>query len=417
MKGVFPMFSQGMLSSMKFSFSKKVIIRQDRIRKDGTGPINIRVIVNRKPKNIPVGLYVTNAQLGPDGQVKDHPDASDYNMIIGMELNKANEIFKEYRLADRVLTLDQFLRDFFNFDKRKSFLFHYKEDLKSRTDLADHTRELHQNTLNLLTEFGEYRNEKNSNLEKDLQFNDLTLGLLNDLDFWLCKNKKHNHNTRAREHRDVFQYINRAIAQGIRIENPYLNFKWPKTTRSIVFLEQEELRQWTDYYYSPEIKPGHKISLQYFLTMTYTSIRISDAQALFDTTIIGDELVFIPNKTKNTKGQILRIPLSSMAKKFLLDKKGKLLPKRANGSINRDLKEIAKELKSKKRISTKVGRHTFATIFLERGGKVEVLQQILGHSDIEDTMVYVHITDERKKMQMDVAFDNFYAAAVVQPLI
>jgi site-specific recombinase XerD len=40
-----------------------------------------------------------------------------------------------------------------------------------------------------------------------------------------------------------------------------------------------------------------------------------------------------------------------------------------------------------------VSRHTFATNFIISGGNVTVLQKLLGHSKIEDTMIYVHIAE------------------------
>ena len=36
-------------------------------------------------------------------------------------------------------------------------------------------------------------------------------------------------------------------------------------------------------------------------------------------------------------------------------------------------------------------RHTFATEYCRRGGNLRVLQDIMGHEDIETTMVYVHL--------------------------
>ena len=38
-------------------------------------------------------------------------------------------------------------------------------------------------------------------------------------------------------------------------------------------------------------------------------------------------------------------------------------------------------------------RHTFATGYILRGGRVEKLQKILGHARIETTMIYVHMAD------------------------
>jgi site-specific recombinase XerD len=44
-----------------------------------------------------------------------------------------------------------------------------------------------------------------------------------------------------------------------------------------------------------------------------------------------------------------------------------------------------------KKISFHVARHTFATLFLKMGGKIQNLQQLLGHSSISTTMIYSHI--------------------------
>ncbi|WP_232772588.1 tyrosine-type recombinase/integrase [Psychromonas sp. Urea-02u-13] len=42
--------------------------------------------------------------------------------------------------------------------------------------------------------------------------------------------------------------------------------------------------------------------------------------------------------------------------------------------------------------STHVLRHTFASHFMMNGGNILVLQQILGHASITDTMKYAHFS-------------------------
>ena len=42
-------------------------------------------------------------------------------------------------------------------------------------------------------------------------------------------------------------------------------------------------------------------------------------------------------------------------------------------------------------------RHTFAVNYLARGGRIEVLQKVLGHSSITTTQIYAEILDKYKK--------------------
>ena len=40
-------------------------------------------------------------------------------------------------------------------------------------------------------------------------------------------------------------------------------------------------------------------------------------------------------------------------------------------------------------------RHTFATMYLENGGNIYALQQILGHTSLEMVKKYVHLTQSK----------------------
>ena len=52
-------------------------------------------------------------------------------------------------------------------------------------------------------------------------------------------------------------------------------------------------------------------------------------------------------------------------------------------------------------------RHTFATAFLEAGGDLGTLQNLLGHKDIKMTMRYAHIVKSHKERAME-AFDRMF---------
>lgn len=70
--------------------------------------------------------------------------------------------------------------------------------------------------------------------------------------------------------------------------------------------------------------------------------------------------------------------------------------------INFQLKSIASFLGIKKRLFFHVARHSFATNYLESGGKIENLQVILGHTSIVTTMKYVHVLKENAALTVNL---------------
>ncbi|NID09070.1 tyrosine-type recombinase/integrase [Fibrella aestuarina] len=75
---------------------------------------------------------------------------------------------------------------------------------------------------------------------------------------------------------------------------------------------------------------------------------------------------------------------------------------------NRLLRKIAEHLGWTTKVSTHTARHTFGTNFIELGGDVVTLQGYMGHSKIQTTMQYVHLSERRRREQINV-FDYFNA--------
>ena len=69
--------------------------------------------------------------------------------------------------------------------------------------------------------------------------------------------------------------------------------------------------------------------------------------------------------------------------------------------IRRMIKQAAKDAGLTERVTPHVLRHTFATHMYERGVPVNAISRIMGHDSIEETSLYIHVSDELKKKALE----------------
>src|SRR5690606_33263736 len=144
-----------------------------------------------------------------------------------------------------------------------------------------------------------------------------------------------------------------------------------------------------------DTNPKYERVLKPFLFSCFTGLRVGDLYAISRDNIIGSHLVIMPAKTIKLE-KIVKIPLSAVAQKLIGDS-GELFNLVSEQKGNKYLKEIAKLCGIRKNMSWHVARHTFATQYLAAGGDAYTLKELMGHSSIKTTMVYVHISSKMKE--------------------
>jgi integrase len=317
---------------------------------------------------------------------------SDNNLIIGQALAKANSVFVVYRLNGEELTLEKFQRDYNTAGSKSDFITYYETKVAERVrkkKIKENTRKNHISTLNALKAF-----------RASIPFNTLNPEFVDDWAAYLNKHVR-SLNTRWARHKDVKTYLALARKDKIKFEDPYTDFQNQSEPGSWKPLKPVELAKLEAYYVLCAPGTMHRRVLCKFLFSCYSSLRLSDLKNIGAASFEGQEMTFQIQKTYSKKMKEMMLPLTKRAMSYLEDARTEEnLPgfhDYTDQYENRALTAIGQLVGIETKIHHHVGRETFATNFIRRGGKVEILQKLLDHTNIRDTMKYVHVDDDMKR--------------------
>lgn len=331
-------------------------------------------------------------------------NAKDKNLVVESVLARINDVVVKFRLRDKQMTRDSFLRAYNRPSDYDTFHAFYKDyEKKHSYKIEGTTWQSERVVMGKLQEFNPY-----------LHFDDIDPHWLDSYYSYLRKDLKNNENTAYKNMSTIRKYVNAAFKAGYFDENPFADWRIKRGKSSYMYLKEEELTQFIKYYQSGECPAKHYATLEFFLFMCFSSLHVSDARNLKLEQFYTDSFTYYRIKLRNSKPEPINIPISEALRKLVENivryrKKGYIfenLP--ADQTMNRYLKDIAKhlELENWKEISHKAGRHTFATYYLSKTKDLASLKEILGHSDLRETLIYAHVLDESKQEGIK-HFDEF----------
>lgn len=379
-------------------------------KKDGNCPVYLFVYI--KGDRIKINTHVSIVTdkfdikagkiIGKTSQVKDQ------NLIIEKCRARINEIEIKFRLRNIELSAVQFRNEYNHPSADVDFLAWMDTEIKILKNIVGPRRIIKYNTVkNKLKEF-----------RYPISFSEIDRFFIEDYRGW-CKVKKDNDISTISTNLNVIKtFTNRALRKNLIEIDPFADIKIGRAAVDRTFLSEEELKLlWCIYKgvgnFEISLKTHLRLVLRHFLFMCFTGLRISDFTEISNENISNGTLRLYPVKTRSKKKQLVKIPLCEQAKRLIADEgflEGKLFHPISEQRMNTNLKEIAALAQIKKPITNHSARHTFATLFIKKTSDVATLQRLLGHSRIEETMVYVHISEENlvngmKKFEDGLNFD------------
>lgn len=375
-----------------------ITLLKNQLKKDGTTPVYITIHISSKTIKINTGVSVApdnfdvekNRIKGSSKKVKDD------NLIIGKCLATINEIFVRYRLQRKKLTADLLLKEYNNPTLYIDFYAFMDKKLQERVkdNEISQISERHQRVaLNKLKKY-----------KPQLMFSEIDKDFINSFRRWL-KNKNGNSVNTIQKTLAYFKiYLNIAVQEKIIDQNPFVFIANRRVNTERVFLIEKELIKLTNLYDKKRLTETLHRTLRHFLFMCFTGVRISDFVRLKKENLEYNVLKFIPYKTRTKKPISIHVPLIAKARQLIADENSQLpelFDTISEQKYNDQIKEIMNKVGIKKAVTNHSARHTFATMFLEKTNDVATLQKILGHTDIKDTMIYVHISTKKITEQME----------------
>ena len=246
----------------------------------------------------------------------------------------------------------------------------------------------------------------------DLHFDDITPDWLDEYYVYLRKTLNNCENTAYKNMSTFRKYVRAAWKSGYLDEYPFDDWVIKRTKASYTYLKEDELTTLINTYRGGELNEKYHKTLEFFLFLCFSSLHIGDAKKLKLEQFTNDSFTYFRYKNRNKKPEPVVVPVSSTLQQLIFNivgyrKKGLVFDRLpADQTMNSYLKDIAKIVEIDKPISHKTGRHTFATYFLRKTKDLTALKEILGHSELRETLIYAHVLDESKQEGIK-CFDAF----------
>lgn len=320
--------------------------------------------------------------------VVNHPSVDLLNEHLEEQRRELLDVMLAHARSKQGFDLDRYIEEVSTFKKqdknRPSSFIDFAYHRTQERGIQSSTRRQHETALRALEESGIIKS-----------FSDLTPANLTRFDAWLRTTKGITHQpTIYGYHKRIKVYINEAIQFDYIKDNPYNKVKTPRGDhQKLRYLTQEEV----DKIRSLEITndPSTEKVRSLFVLQIYTGLAYSDLFAVnwSEAEKREDGRYYIRQARLKTQEEYYLLLLPPAVE--ILERWDWKLPPLSNQKYNAYLKGLGLALGFRKKLTTHVARHTFATtITLANHVPIEIVAKMMGHSDIKTTQRYAKVLAE-----------------------
>lgn len=397
--------------------SAKIVLFKSKTYKDGKHPVLLRIVIDRKPKYYSVGsnlkCYIEQWEESEAIFNKTFPNFKLANSNIRSFFNNADKILIKLQEENPNFSHSDFERLFVK-KEGKLFLFKYMETIVQRQKSAGKIG----NSLAYSGTKGALQNFFGKDLEMT-EINSKNLQMFIEH----CQGKNLKPNTIGYYLRTLRAVYNKAINEESFTYYPFKKFNWKplrnKTQKRAI--SKEDVNRFMNFDAEPGTGLFHARQLFSFMYLCY-GLNFADLAKLEEPNIYQLGNLHIMKYERSKGGKLYDIPLNDEALKILnyyrannkgskyifpvLDKDIHVTPeqiktriKTALKKLNADLKTIGNKLEIPSKITSYVSRHTFASVLVKAGTNFFTISEMMGHSDLQTTKIYIQDLDFTEKIE------------------
>lgn len=413
------------------------VLKRGHVNEHGQHPVKIRVIYNRDSRLYPVHHDGKPLYLEPgewEQLQKDVRSKEARRMKERIQQVEASAVAaRDTVTRNRPFTFDRFEKEFLHNESGRGFMTLFESYL---SDLLQEQRiGTYKSYKNALEAFRSFRKGK------DISPADITPALLKDFESYMLKPRRVPNRQRplkaGKNTVAMYQRAMKVIYNVAATDNPILKEQYPFATKQndrgkykiktgpgkkADALPVDEIRAFIDT--TPEHgTPEWKAKQIWMFSFYCQGMNFRDIALLQYQDVAFDAIRYIRRKTRDTESseERMEIPLTDAIREIILkvgnpDKRpsayvfdvltNRMDAKKQDDAIRQGIKTTNKWLavlckdSGLQRITTYTARHSYANLLKQSGESVELIRELLGHSDIRTTESYLKRFDLARKQKV-----------------